>query len=385
MDVELREARRLATIYRKLRQGGGTLESTTSSEPLKSAYVKTALRKELAKAESQAVGRTLESTASASPAVAVATHNVMQAAERALDKVERGDEAALTDFEFLALEAIVLVVGRPAVRYTNGRIDTLSDEGENSHWAAIISIARSDINEVSAAVGRIDLAHDDAEDDPLGTAWRLGTDLVVTNRHVARRLVADPAIDPGQWNLDPAKPSVVDFNVTDRATKVRRFQVAELVYCAPEADVDLAILRLDPSGGTLPDPLDLDWNAETIGTEGGGTFTGREIYVVGHPYRLSGSTAVSTVFGRADGFKRWSPGRVTALSAPRPVFEHDCSTLGGNSGSCVLSAFEHQVVGLHYAGLEVDLISDMGRANAALALSQLGNHPAAAILKQGHA
>jgi V8-like Glu-specific endopeptidase len=64
------------------------------------------------------------------------------------------------------------------------------------------------------------------------------------------------------------------------------------------------------------------------------------------------------------------------------AFEHDCSTLGGNSGSCVLSVGGHVVVGLHYAGLDVDA-AGRGSANVALALSRLGSHPGAQLLRAG--
>lgn len=412
MDIEQREARRLAELYRKLRKGGGTLESTAGVQPLDTADVKKALRTELAKADGKKGGDEqprfrnesksprAEAPAGAapgappppwpppgtdSPEVAKAASDVMAAAERAMQKVETHNEDTIDSFEFAALEAIVLVVGRPAVRYTNGRVQMPNADGENIRWSTLIATARREINELSASVGRVGLAHDGGADDPLATAWRLGDDLVVTNRHVAHRLTNDPNAAPSTWKLDAGKGAVVDFTVTDEAQTSVRFPVAEIVYCAEEADIDLAIFRLDPRGGKLPDALELDWDPAALGADINGIFKGQEIYIVGHPYRPGGGSAVSSVFGKADGFKRWSPGLVTALASPSPVFEHDCSTLGGNSGSCVLSASGHTVVGLHFAGLGVDTFTSIARANGALALSQLGAHRAAAILKAGHA
>lgn len=32
------------------------------------------------------------------------------------------------------------------------------------------------------------------------------------------------------------------------------------------------------------------------------------------------------------------------------TFQHDCSTLGGNSGSCIVNLETHRIVGLHFGG-----------------------------------
>ena len=357
------EIRRRAALLRKVLSRGGTLESTEGSAPISNAELKQAVRKQLAKTEAQP-----------SLPVTVAASQVVEGAESAMRKVEQENVSAVTDFEFACLEAVVLITGRPAMRYKNGRVEMPDPNGDNVRWSTFVAIARSFINEASASVGRVGLAHDNAADDPVATAWRLGDDLVVTNRHVARDIVSDATIAPADWKLDSNKHSVVDFTVTDNSAKSVRFPIKELVYCA--SDIDLAIFRLDPKGEKLPDPLELDWEE---------VFKDEEIYIVGHPYRLSASNAVSTVFVKADGYKRCSPGLVTAIDAEPRVFEHDCSTLGGNSGSCVLSVSGHAVVGLHYGGLNVDTITDIARANAAVAISKLKDHPAGEILKKGHA
>ena len=171
-----------------------------------------------------------------------------------------------------------------------------------------------------------------------------------------------------------------------RARGDTRFYVSDIAYCAPEEDI-----RSGHHASGLHSALRLllaiDWEPESIGQdvshneEGRPRFKGREIYVIGHPYRQVGSGAIAQVFGCADGSKRCSPGFVTAITGT--CLEHDCSTLGGNSGSCVLTTDRHAAVGLHSGGLEVDERSGRGSANLALALSQLGGGPAAAILRSG--
>lgn len=321
-------------------------------------------------------------------APAVAANDVVRAAQEALDKVDaEGTASNLTDFQRVSLEAIVQLTGRPAMRYKNGVVQNPpNDEGDNERWRTLVAVARSKINRASASVGQIARKLGDGTTEPVGTAWRIGENLVVTNRHVAEAFAADSSLAPSRWKYDPNKPGVVNFTVTDEAMKTIRFDVAELVYCAEEESVDLAVFRLKAGEGTLPSPLPLDFAPESIGREievaGVGRFQGEEIYVVGHPFRPMATSATASVFGIADGFKRCSPGLVTTISKFEHAFEHDCSTLGGNSGSCVLTVARHKVVGLHYGGVMVNA-NEIGLANVALGFARLGQHRAAEILRQG--
>jgi hypothetical protein len=318
----------------------------------------------------------------------VAAHDVVNAAQEALDTVAAGGTAHnLSDFQRISVEAIVQLTGRPAMRYSDGVVqDPPNEEGENERWQTLVNTARSKINRVSASVGQVGLLRADGSAEAIGTAWRIGTDLVVTNRHVAAVFARDAALTPSLWQLDPNKRAVVNFNITDNATTKKSFAVTSLLYCADEEPVDLAIFRLDPAGDKLPTPLALDFDPDSLGQEFDmGAFTrfdGEPVYVVGHPFRDMATSATSTVFGVADGFKRCSPGLVTTLSALEHAFEHDCSTLGGNSGSCVISVSAHKVVGLHYGGVHVNA-QQIGLANVALGLARLGEHKSAAILKAG--
>jgi endonuclease G len=54
------------------------------------------------------------------------------------------------------------------------------------------------------------------------------------------------------------------------------------------------------------------------------------------------------IFGSKLDVKRIAPGEITSL-APRSIF-HDCSTLGGNSGSPILSMASCEVLGVHREG-----------------------------------
>lgn len=66
--------------------------------------------------------------------------------------------------------------------------------------------------------------------------------------------------------------------------------------------------------------------------------------------------------------KRLQPGQVMELLPESSTLLHDCSTLGGNSGSCVVDLTTNRAVALHYGGFH-------RHANVAVALWMLGQEP----------
>lgn len=371
----------LLDLARSLLGKGGPLESSAGGDPI----AEPALRDALARHAAGAAGAApLEAKAAAAGAVG--------AARRALGRAGGGTGSGLSDDEVAGLEAIVQVLGRPAMRFRGGRVEMPPNAlGDNARWQVLVATARSRINDVSAAVGRLSAVLDGGDGRAaLGTAWRLGADLLVTNRHVAAALVADAKAPAAEWRLDPARKAQVDFAFTDDPPPPAGIGLAALVYCAPEQAVDLAVLRL-AGGGAAPPPAApaLDWSGESLGRElpaagGGGAarFQGTEVYVVGHPLHLRATGDTRSVFGAADGRKRCSPGFVTRVDAALPALEHDCSTLGGNSGSCVFSVDGHAVIGLHVGGRQADAETrTRAEANFAVALARLGEYAAARVLR----
>jgi hypothetical protein len=200
-------------------------------------------------------------------------------------------------------------------------------------------------------------------------------------------MVENPTDDVSKWRLYAGKHPVVDFAVTDNSSAPNVFEISEVAYCEPKDGLDIAILRLKSGNVAVPPALTLDFGVEsagrTIGEGAARQFQGAEIYVVGHPYRVWSSTDTRSVFGVADGKKRWSPGMVVSMIAGTALLRHDCSTLEGNSGSCVVSSGFHKVIGLHMAGLNVSANTGRGSGNAALSFSLLGNRKIAQLLRIG--
>jgi hypothetical protein len=88
--------------------------------------------------------------------------------------------------------------------------------------------------------------------------------------------------------------------------------------------------------------------------EPGGGDRDLNVYLIGYPASdnqgITPPDVLSRIFGDVFEVKRLQPGTVTSISSKLRRFTHDCSTLGGNSGSCVLDLETHQVIGLHFSG-----------------------------------
>lgn len=388
-DAEVRE---LIQKAKALLSKGGTVESANGSAPITAKDLTEAIASATFNSP-RGPGATVEGyepTGGADVAMAAA---IVARANSALTRTENGGvPSSLTDDDVSALELIVETVGRPALRYQKGRVETPPNRlGDNSRWFVLVATQRDQINELSQRVGRV--ACEQGSGSPvLGTGWRLAEDWVVTNRHVASKLATDRYAPPETWTIDTEKSPFIDFAYTDEAPPAAHFAITELVYCAKKGDIDLAILRIMPNNDPLPPALAVEWGRDAVGREipgaDGGThvFQGAEVYAVGHPYQLQGNAAVRGVYGQADGRKRWSPGLVTKIETEQPTMWHDCSTLGGNSGSCIVTvrANGHVAVGLHFGGREGNRPagSGLGVSNAAIAFASLGGHPAAAYLRR---
>ena len=346
-------AQKLAATARSVLSTGGNLQSIAGREQIDPAQLKSAL-----------AGHFASLHPNASPAVDSAVADVIRSADAALAKVGDGRSDQLTARECAALEVIVLVTGRPALRYIDGRVQPPDESvAGNERWQVFVVTARKNIDRVSASVARLHRVEQSGVHTHIGTGWRLGDDLLVTNRHVAQLI---------RWQ--PGKsPCVADFAMTNNTAGPKLFEVESLAYCAEEDTVDAAVLRLKPTTATLPPPLDPAFEALAVGDE---------VYVVGHPMNRA-TPQTQQVFGDADGYKRCSPGRTTGLDDEYPVFEHDCSTLRGNSGSVVLSVGTHRPVGLHYGGWPSDPAGTIGEANVAVAFANLGTHRLREILASG--
>ncbi|HKV07163.1 MAG TPA: trypsin-like peptidase domain-containing protein, partial [Thermoanaerobaculia bacterium] len=200
-------------------------------------------------------------------------------------------------------------------------------------------------------IGRIDVTNFPGHEF-VGTGWFVARDVVVTNRHVASLIARwdgrQYAFSRGiAGNLLRSSLSTAHEFDDLAPDKARVFAVKEVLYIEPDsAPYDIAFLRVERrTDGTKPDHIEIagaDVDAEA------------QVFVVGYPARAPRSVIPDQQLmrdlyrGRYD-VKRAAPGYT--MSPERGSTRHDCTTLGGNSGSVVLDLKSGKAVGLHFSGL----------------------------------
>ena len=285
----------------------------------------------------------------ASAAMAIASEIVARA-QAAVDKLEASTgDASLNDDDVLALESVLHVRGRPAVRVLGARLESLDRHPGSDLWQIYITDHEDAMVKVAAATGAVVLTAPETVNRPWlqGSAWLVARDRVVTNRHVVlpppNKGVALAETDAGGALRVRSGVSVeVTFDADDRgAAPSQRRKVTGVLFVAAASDpVDIAVLAIEPVTSFTPLGL-IDENAPSPA----------DLFVVGHPGLMAGvPSEVQAVFGNPDGRKRVSFGKRLGAGGRVGVFGHDASTIGGYSGAPVVGIRGDAVAGLHYYG-----------------------------------
>jgi hypothetical protein len=277
-----------------------------------------------------------------------------------LAKLAEGREHDLDAGERFGLRAIVLLEGRPAILIQEG--DFLAPP---QGWSRLVD-RRERIREVIARCGRVEVnGHFNL--DWLGTAFLVAPGTLMTNRHVAQEFCSR---DGDSWRFRPGIATRVDFLRELGSAAVLEFEITEAIGIHERHD--LALLRVEGAssdGQALPDPL------AVAATEPADLFE-RDVYVVGYPAldsRRNEPEPIRRIFADVYNVKRLQPGKAVGYSTEYSAVQHDCSTLGGNSGSPVVDLESNQVIGLHFGGR-------YGVGNYAVPLWKLADDP---LLRQG--
>ncbi len=261
---------------------------------------------------------------------------LLEAGRRGLEKVERhGEDADLDREEVTGLEAIILLTARPAIRVVSGRFLPPPPPWE------MLENARNHIEQAARSVGRIQL-----EGNPLlpyaGTGFIVGAGVIMTNRHVAQVFAVS---DGGEWIFQSGISASIDYADDPDREQAPKFAVTRVL--AVHSQFDLALLEITGrEEARLPEPLTLASESPDDPVQR------RRVYALGYPAfdPRNDAGAMHQVFGDVYNVKRLQPGEMMAFLKDESIFHHDCSTLGGNSGSCVIDLDTHLVLGLHFSG-----------------------------------
>lgn len=240
-------------------------------------------------------------------------------ARSALDKLRSAQLPTRDEAE--ALDEIIRS-RRPALEVKGGRLEGWARGREvlGAQWNQF----RRRVIPQTQSIGRIEY-----RDAAVGTGFVVGDHIIATNAHVLEHLF--PRDDR---TLDIAG---IRFGLTaDNNAQLQRLSEVLAV-----GDDDLALIRLDPDT-SCPEPLQVDTSAAN---------RGEPAAVVGYPFADARVPAFANAnFEGNFSFVTVSPGKVIEVHAQRRTVDHDCQTLGGNSGSPLLSLQDNLVVGVHFEG-----------------------------------
>lgn len=270
----------------------------------------------------------------------------------AIENIPSGASAkALMPDSIMGLEAIVVAVGRPALLVRDDDFEMPSDP-----WT-MLEAQRASIRAVLPSAGRIDLVGHPSL-DWVGTGFMIAPGVVMTNRHVVQEFASRSW--SGRWSIDEGISVRIDFGEEIGETTPRDTPIGEVIAVHPNFDVALLSCQPLPGHGPLP----LDGGSVPVAPN-------RTAYIVGYPAidsRRNDSMTLERVFGSIFNVKRLQPGRLTGWLENDRAYMHDCSTLGGNSGSCLVDLETGIVLGIHFGGR-------FGQANWAVSMRDLVGEP----------
>ena len=242
-----------------------------------------------------------------------------------------------------AEESIVMRKQRPvlAIRDHDAVLE-FRDLGDSTIWKARLETAKPLLDDAIRAVGRIDLTGSAYE--WVGTGWLVHESLLVTNRHVADAFAMRDG-DSFGFSIGEDGPigASVDFlqEIDNNNKLVFKLVRPLFIQQAPGPDVAFFEIEVKSGNQSLAKPIAL----------ADGPTTTKNVAVIGYPAydsRIPDVALMESIYGSTYNKKRLAPGAVTRVDTSRIL--HDCTTLGGNSGSVVLDLDSGKAFGLHFSG-----------------------------------
>lgn len=316
----------------------------------------------------------------------------MQHAETGVHQVDRTGDATGHNSR-IAMEAVIRVDGsRPSLLIKKGTVDPEYPLVQT--WKETLVKVLPGLQARIAAIGRIEPSTP-GSNNFFGTGWVVKKDpdensgLILTNLHVLeemRKRLSNAVLSNGKGGFQFLGDSAfIDFAAESGSLDRKRFKIVEATPSGIDgpgyARLDAAVMKIAPVGSAgaalaVPDPIPVI--PDIAGAQG----ELASFCVVGYPGPAPYSSGVhegvdwvwvnSILFGGRFGVKRLAPGQShkrlgdVAGDAHPWVFGHDATTLGGSSGSPVLSWLDDTKggFGLHFAGANID-------SNYAHALAQM--------------
>jgi endonuclease G, mitochondrial len=265
-------------------------------------------------------------------------------AEESADlKPSSGLKAMAGTEDTVALESIVLRRTRPvlAIRDNHTKLDFV-DQADSEIWRARLTKAKPVLDAAIRAVGRIDLQG--ARLDWVGTGWLVAQNIMVTNRHVAREFATRKG-DGFTFQIGLNGPMTADVDFLQEIDNPARlvFKLIKPLYIEEEPGPDLSFFEVALTEGHAKLAAPIELATQIAATE--------NVATIGYPAydsRIPEPALMEQIFGKTYNKKRLAPGGVTSIEPTRIL--HNCTTLGGNSGSVVIDLDSGKALGLHFSG-----------------------------------
>ena len=250
-------------------------------------------------------------------------------------------------FGDLEEESIVLRMGRPVINILHGKAQLQFGDTGSDTWRKRLEQSTTTIAPAVNAIGRIEVKNHPSGFDYMGTGWVIDEGVIVTNRHVALSFAARGGEGfTFLTGFDRKNPIAVDIDFLEEfGNPVQQpLNISRVLYIAKDNEPDVAFLQLEPATASLnPRPIRL-----------GSSLIPQNVMVaiIGYPARdnrIPDAALMDRIFGEVYNKKRLAPGFSTGFA--RQSIQHDCSTLGGNSGSPLIDLATGEVCGLHYSGI----------------------------------
>lgn len=260
-------------------------------------------------------------------------------------------------------EAIIRIHLRPALLIKNNKIAPPDSLEIRKRFLPYVPMLESRV----PSIGRIDFRKLGKKFG--GTGWMITDDIIVTNRHVAQVFAErrSNALVFRKNALGETIEVLIDYREEHMGVNQPNAQfevpVEKVIYMANDnkQTPDIAFLKIKKNN-PLPGPIPIQDKILK---------PGQQVSVIGYPAfdeeGIITPAVAAQIFGGIYEVKRCSPGEVMEDVNNSWYFFHDCTTLGGSSGSPVLDNQSGAAIGLHFLG-------DAAKENYAVKASQIIKH-----------
>ncbi len=256
------------------------------------------------------------------------------------------DASATLDMQERQSESIAMAHLRPVLIIRDNKVVGEFSGPDVAIWKERILECSMVLNRIIPSIGRIEIGNN-AIYKWGGTGWLVDSDIIVTNRHVANLFCKNKEGFAFKIGFPSGTQTAnVDFLEEYQRSASLEFQIESVLWMSENdtGQPDVAFMRVSQSQGgpALPPPIPLATQIEED----------EMVVTIGYPARdpdIPDQELVLRTFGDVYDKKRLAPGQITKVDEQE--LRHDCSTLGGNSGSPVIRLATGEAVGLHFAGL----------------------------------